>query len=320
MPSSPRSSVPAQRDRLGVVQSINGTKAQRLFLLAREITGAPLNARINQQMNRLFLTLIAALLHGSVYAQSTKVDWVTSVVLKEAAHVEPSRISAAIQRRLTSEDKFAGFEPGDNLVLLRVAGGTAMISLMNAPIPHEELQEVCQYAWYWKTACDIVKGHQAHLLIVLMDTELDKLGSAVLQTKIVAAVIEATTAVAAYWGVNLQPRDTFLKASARVSRTSVFPMLWVNYRLSRDSSGKITLSTRGLKDFGLMEIETKDAPIPGRELFELALGMSEYLITKGPVIGDGDTIGQSPQQRIRVRHAESYWNAGEKVYRIEVGG
>jgi hypothetical protein len=69
-----------------------------------------------------------------------------------------------------------------------------------------------------------------------------------------------------------------------------------------------------------MEIETRDAPMPGLELYDLVLGTTRYLLEKGPVIRDGDTIGQSPNQKIRMRRAESHWNAGERVYRIEFGG
>ncbi len=272
-----------------------------------------------QKMTRFAFILITGLTCCAALAQTTKVDWVTSVVLAEAPHVDPARLVSAVQKRLTSADKFSGFEPGENLVLLRVADGTAMISLINAPIPNGELQEACKYAWYWKAACDSVKDHKAHLLVMLMGTGLDKVGSALLQTRIVAGVLEETNAIAAYWGVNLQPRAVFLKGSARVSRESIPAILWVNYRLSREPSGKFSLSTRGLKDFGLMEIETRDAPIPGLDLFDLVLGTTRYLISKGPVIRDGDTIGRSAKQTVRVRHAESHWNVGERVYRIDFG-
>jgi hypothetical protein len=71
-----------------------------------------------------------------------------------------------------------------------------------------------------------------------------------------------------------------------------------------------------LRDFDLMEIESKEAPTDGRSLFFLVAGMSEYLISKGPVIQDGETVGDSPALNIRVRHAASFWNEGQTVYRV----
>jgi hypothetical protein len=223
-----------------------------------------------------------------------------------------------LRKRVDEKDRFTATEPGDNLVLLRIGGGTVFVALMDRPIPNQELQRVCRLAWHWRDACDAVSGHQAHFLVVMMHTDLDKLASALLHTKIVAAVIEESKAVASYWGTNLQPRDTFLGASTRASAESPPAMLWVSYRVSREASGNLSMSTDGLKDFGLMEIETKDARMPGADLFTLMHGTSQYLIIKGPVIKDGDTIGHSDTQRIRVRHADSYWNAGKRVYRIEL--
>ena len=266
----------------------------------------------------LLFLLLAVFLSCPTHAQTVNVDWVTSVILAERRHVEPEQLARSVQHRLDTTDRYTGFEPDENLILLRVAGGTAMITLIDEPIPGGELEEVCQYAWYWKAACDTVKNHKAHLLVILMGTDLDKLGSAVLQTRIVAGVIEATGAVAAYWGVNLQSRDTFLKSSVGVSRTRIPAMLWVNFRVSGEAGG-LSMSTRGLGDFGLMEIETKDAPIPGVELLELITGMTQYLIMNGAVIEDGDTIGNTATQKICVLHAESHWNPPDKVYRVDFG-
>ncbi len=68
-----------------------------------------------------------------------------------------------------------------------------------------------------------------------------------------------------------------------------------------------------------MEIETKDAAMPLRDLYGILQGTAAYLIAKGPIIRDGDTIGHTAQQQIRVRHGKSYWRA-DKVYRLDFGG
>lgn len=281
-------------------------------------------------MLRVSAFITAGLMSLSAFGQTPNIDWalaqmsrstwVVSVILPEAKALDPERLSAAVRKRVDEKDRFTGAEPGENLVLLRIGGGTAIVALMDSPIPNQELERACQFAWYWRAACDTVKNHQAHFLVILMSTDLDKLNSALLQTKIVAAVIEESNAVASYWGVNLQPREAFLGASGRASAEGPPVMLWISYRISREASGNMSLSTHGLKDFGLMEIEAKDAKMPGPELFRLVFGASQYLITKGPVIMDGDTIGHSDTQRIRVRHADSSWNEGEKVYRVELGG
>src|SRR5262249_36020035 len=155
-------------------------------------------------------------------------------------------------------------------------------------------------------------------LAVLMGTKLSKLDSALLQTRIVAALIEESDAVAVYWGATLNSRKVFLEQSANVPRDRIPTWLWVNYRLSRDAaSDRLSFSTDGLKDFGLMEIEAKDVALPFKDAYAHVEGMAAYLIAKGPIVRDGDTIGSSPTERIRVRHGPSYWRKGQRVYRLE---
>jgi hypothetical protein len=91
----------------------------------------------------------------------------------------------------------------------------------------------------------------------------------------------------------------------------------VSYRVSRDESGRSSLSTDGLKSFNLMEIEVKDAAAPLSEVYGFVEGMAAYLIAKGPVIRNGDTVGHSAEQRIRIRYGKSHWRPGMQVYRIE---
>jgi hypothetical protein len=250
-------------------------------------------------------------------AQKAAVDWVVSVILPEAQPIDSTRLAAAIRKRATKQDRFTGVESDKGIVLLRIGGGTAMLSLMEAPIPGQELERVCSSAWYWREACDTVKDHKAHLLVILMGTRMGKAESAVLHTKIVAALFEESNAVAAYWGVSLNSRKAFLEQSANMAPNRMPTALWVSYRVSRDASGRISLSTDGLKGFDLMEIEVKDAAVPLKDVYGLVEGVAAYLITKGAVIRDGDTVGHTNDQRILMHHGESYWRPGTRVYRME---
>ena len=44
-----------------------------------------------------------------------------------------------------------------------------------------------------------------------------------------------------------------------------------------------------------------------------------YLITAGPVLKDGDTVGPDDATKITVRHLASHFNAQEQVYRLQFG-
>jgi hypothetical protein len=265
-----------------------------------------------------FTTLIAllALLLAPAHAEPSKIKGLAFVVLAEPKLPSGETVKASLQERLGNSLTIDKMEADDKVILFRIAGGTLAIGLAERPIPNKELEDVCRYAWYWKAACESVSPHKAHLMVTVLDTNLDKIEASLLLTKTLASLMSDSNAIAGYWHGNLQPRDAFLKQSANASRQRLPIMLWINFRLSSDPLKGWTISTRGMRDFDLMEIESKDAPTDGRSLFVLVAGLSEYLISKGPVIKDGETVGDSPALNIRVRHTTSFWNEGQTVYRV----
>ncbi len=58
----------------------------------------------------------------------------------------------------------------------------------------------------------------------------------------------------------------------------------------------------GLQPFVGREIEFWPQPLPVATIAERVIGTIQYLLNKGPVLDDGDTLGVSDSERIRVRH------------------
>lgn len=262
------------------------------------------------------LLLILLAFTSAAFGEPSKVRGLAFVVLAEPRLPAGESVKAALQERLGNSLTVDKMEADDKVILFRIAGGTVAIGLIDKPIPGGELDDVCRFTWYWKAACESVSPHKAHVLVSLNDTRLDKIDASLLLTKVVASLMPDSNAIASYWNGNLQAREIFLKQSAVASRQRLPVTLWINYRLSNDPLKGWSISTRGMKDFDLMEIESKDANVDWKSLFYLVLWMSEYLISKGPIILDGETVGASPAQNIRVRHAPSHWNEGQTVYRI----
>lgn len=265
----------------------------------------------------LALLLVVFASTGSGAAEPGKVRSVTTVVLERARLPPAEAVRKTLQERLGKDLPITDMETDtDKVILFRIAGGTVAIGLMDRPIPHRELEDVCQFAWYWPAACEGVARHKAHLMVTVLGTSLDAIDAALLATHAMTALMSDANAIAGYWGVNLQSREAFLRQSASASRQSLPVLLWINFRLSKDPKAGWTISTRGMDHFNLMEIECKDAPTDGRSVFSLIAQTSEYLIARGPVIKDGETIGESPALNIRVRHAPSFWREGRTVYRV----
>jgi hypothetical protein len=268
---------------------------------------------------RFLLVFLVALVvsAGARAADGRQFKTLSFVLLAEPQLPAAADYRAMLEARLKGRLKIDGMEAEDGKVILfRLRGGTAMVGLIEAPLPAGELDGLCRSAWYWKDACAAVARHHAHALVATAGVDLDPLDTALLQTDLVAALM-GDNAIASYWGASLQSPQDVRNQSSSASREAPPVWLWVNFRLSGGNQPGWSLSTQGLDAFGLMEIETRDAKRPGYDVFSLLLGTAAYLIQKGPVILDGETIGDSPALNIRVRHGPSYWRSGVKVYRVE---
>lgn len=249
-----------------------------------------------------------------------EIDWTVMALLADPAHFSAERVASAIAPRLSEEDKLAAIRTSGEGLTLELGKGVATITLTPLALPAADMLDACKHAsWYWRGACDTVKKHQAHVRVMLRGSQLRKVDSAVLVTRLLAAVTAESQALATAWGSNLQPADVFQKAADNLARDRVPVNLWINFRYSREASGNVSIITRGMPAFELMEIESRDTPYPGRDLLEMIMNTSQRLIMKGSVIADGETIGGAPGRRVHVRFADSLWTPGRKVYRVEVG-
>jgi hypothetical protein len=66
-----------------------------------------------------------------------------------------------------------------------------------------------------------------------------------------------------------------------------------------------------------MEIEIPRIDMPPGELREWLLTIMYYLLENGPVLKDGQTIGPSGEQQMRIRHCPSSFGHPGKVIRLE---
>lgn len=237
------------------------------------------------------------------------------VLLAEPRLPDAQAFRAQLEARLKGRLKIDGMEGDDHLILLRIRGGTVMVGLIEAPLPKGQIQDLCQSAWYWRRACEETDAHRAHAHVGIHGTDLDRLDAHLLQTDVVAALMDPN-AIASYWGASLQSREAFLKLSASAARADPPVWLWMNFRVSNDRDKGFSLSTQGMEAFELREIEVKDVRRTGLEVFSLIVGLAQYLVTEGPVIKDGDTIGASPSLGIRVHQGPSYFREGARVYRV----
>lgn len=204
-------------------------------------------------------------------------------------------------------------------------GAVCTIMRFEAPCLMSEKDRPFVFAWHWPRAWEELKGHKAHMIVSVTGAPDARTRATLLGQLTAAAVEAAPSSLAAYCPNSeaLWPAKAIL--SMATSQIDTVPILLVvSVGLSRGDPaithpGEIRLSaaTRGLATFGLMEIEAFGFAGNPVELQVFVLDLASYLISKGPVIKDGDTIGPDENTKVLVRHENSHWVPARSVYRLE---
>jgi hypothetical protein len=94
-------------------------------------------------------------------------------------------------------------------------------------------------------------------------------------------------------------------------------LLWIGFLRTNHDDGSVSFYTKGLVEFGCMELEIVRSKKKPTDVFGLLHDTAQYLIFTGNVIKNGDTIGGDAEEKIKTRYADSEIDPDRKVIRIE---
>ena len=238
---------------------------------------------------------------------------------------EPIR-GADVQRNLARNwpDLPAATEvdEGEDSLSLQLGESSVIMAKMPAPIPWSQLEGPCETSILWPDAKSEVEKHAVHW-IVTANGELDPIELATLLTQATAATMgSCENAIGVYWGnaTLVVPKEMFCEIARDVLPEEPPLLVWVDFRVGPDSekstAGFTAGFTAGMTALGHMEFETQRSPEPPSELRDRLMGLAGYVIENGPVIQDGDTIGEDANERIRVVYSKSEFGHEGNVMRL----
>jgi hypothetical protein len=209
-------------------------------------------------------------------------------------------------------------EEKNGTLLLQIGETSLIMAKMPAPIPWSELEGPCATSILWKNAAIEVKKHSIHW-IVTVSGELEPLALSRLLTQATAAALAACqAAIGVYWGnaTLVIPKSIFIDFAKDVLPLGPPLHIWVDFRVGKDSEKSSSGFTAGMKALGHMEFEAQQLPEAPSELRERFLALAGYVVENGPVIRDGDTVGEDAEERIRVVYSDSTFGHEGKVMRL----
>lgn len=241
-------------------------------------------------------------------------------LLSEDAQLpSPQNFLAAWSRHWTGSESPVDVERNDTALSMSLGDDIVAVTNVPAPVPWEDLENLCRAAWHWPEATDLLEPLGSHLLVTLVAGTASPLVRTQRLTRVVTALLDSTSTVAVYWGQGptINSTEAFIEGSRHIEEGALPLLLWTEFRLFSESEGKVSLVTSGLRALETMEIEIIDSDRHPSELIEVVDSIGAYLARNGPAIGDGETVGLSEDQKILARHVPSVWEREGPVLRLE---
>jgi hypothetical protein len=240
------------------------------------------------------------------------------VALNSVRPIESASILATLREQCPDCPAPTGLSQEDDTLVFHLDDSMAAVSLMPAPIPWSDLEGPCATAWWWPEATERMKGHKCHIIVVFMGGAGNAVERHIYLTRLVSAVAANADSAGIYWGAGTVVHDptAFQEQAAELSPDNLAPQLWVDMRLEQNEDGSFRFFTTGMASFGCLEIEIDRSPRLPEEILDFCYSIVSYVLQRGTTIGDGETVGRSADERIKVRHKASMWDRA-KVMKLE---
>lgn len=191
---------------------------------------------------------------------------------------------------------------------------------VSAPAPIRNADPEVKNAWLWPRAWDEIKEHRSHF-VVSASGKADVLLKAMKIQQLIDAVFSSEPSAI---GLVNPSSGVLLPAKLVVSllrdaRTLVMP-LFLSCYFAKEESSKfsepgIFASTKGLAQFGPLEIEARGFKGSVPELYQFLMTFAIYLLLNYTSIKDGDSVGLTQEQKIKLRIEKSFFYP-ENVYSL----
>jgi Domain of unknown function (DUF4261) len=233
--------------------------------------------------------------------------------------VEPDfRACVAWARERFPSFRQVGEAEGDgSTFVFPVPGGQLGVTHIPAKIPPGDLEAPAALAWHWPQASAAVAAHTSHVICFGSSNELSCIELRMLHSQLIAALIERSGATGVYVGSSRLIREgaAFLQDVLEASPQDPPLFSWIGLNLTRDDAGALAYTT-GLGDFELLDLEMSSSTRDAADLLQFISNIAQYEITSGIQIGDGETVGASADEKLRVTHGPSAVISGKTIARI----
>lgn len=200
-----------------------------------------------------------------------------------------------------------------SILFAEYQGMRVIASLMDVPVPDGEAEHYAAANYLWPEAVEVVKEHRAQLLITVLGDEASPIERGMLFSALVANALAEDNALAVYSDGMVYEPDFYQDVVRTAYEEQDLPLLvWVWFGFNSNEEGQLGFYTYGLRKFGKEEMEVySDHSL--EEVRALIYNISHYVISSDVVLGDGETIGMSEEQKLAITRSAGIGLEGETL-------
>ena len=238
------------------------------------------------------------------------------VIFQEKPKLSSEELQVALSTNWPDLSEATEVSDQETTLSFRIGASDVVIGSMPTPIPWSDLDAPCATSTLWPEAATAIRTHKNHA-IVTVSGELSPLVLSTLLTQVTAALMASSSlSLGVFWtnAVMVVPKGLFIDFAVNVLPLGPPLPIWVDSRVGWAEKKNVSAGfTKGLAELGLMELEAEHATEPPSELKKRFESVARYLLEAGPVIKDGDTIGENEDEKICVVYSTSAFGAKGSV-------
>jgi hypothetical protein len=241
------------------------------------------------------------------------------------ARMEPLSADAIMQALRHDDPQLAlqNASTKNNTVYIDIDGHALSVTFVPEPIPAARLEDAAASSLLWPQALEVLGAHPMHLAVAVSGTAPgDVIAQARALTQVSAALGAAfPSAHGVLWsGADLLVPMPLFRQLAQTLMPKGPPIhLWVKFHAGLNDAGQACGYTRGLAALGLMDVEVEASPESVNDLGRRLESIAGYLLANGPVVHDGDRLGEPGGAVVRVAYGASVFGNDYPVMRLDYG-
>lgn len=249
----------------------------------------------------------------------TSSTWLALVALGEPELPDPAAVAARSNAASLDTAPLELSSSTDNMATFQWGEATVAYTLVDKPIPADQLAGPAARAWYWPDAAESLGQHRAHLIVALVDESRDRIAKCMKLTRFVAALLPESTAIGLQWGGSrgVHESSAFCQVAGQMAKDDLPLHLWLDFQIEPASDNALRLYTTGMSAFGKREIEVPEYHGPPQELLNHTYNLAHYLLEKSAVIKDGEVVGLPGEVQATARDTTTFLGGDEPVLAFE---